>query len=121
MTPYVPFIIWGSLLGSHAILFLATTQVLMKTFQEKPEASLMGTIAYGVAIAVAIIGLLFLRHSKKVQNGQPYFIVSIALFEMIAAIGMVAVILGVSVSTYYGLVASGILLHFTAFPFKRSK
>ena len=121
MAPFLPIITWGSILGSHVILFVATTQVLMKSFQEKPESSLMGTIAYGAAIVVAIIGLLFLRHSKKVSNGQPFFIVSMAVFEMIAAIGMVAVVLGVSASTYYGLVASGVLLHLVAFPFKRSK
>ena len=120
MAPYMRLMTWASMLGSHGILFLATTQVLMKSFHEKPEGALIGTIAYAVAVIVAIIGLLFLRHSKKVQNGQPYFIVSMAVFEMIAAIGMVAVILGVPAPTYYGLAASGLLLHLTAFPFKRS-
>ncbi len=121
MPPSVQIMTWASMLSSHAIIFMVTTRVLMKNFPEKPESNIIGAIVYAVAVAVALVGLGFLRHSKKVANGQQFLVVAMAVFEAIAALGMVSVILGVAPSIYYGLAASGLLLHLIAFPFKRGQ
>ena len=81
MAPFLPIITWGEHLGfpCHP---LPPTQVLMKSFR-KPESSLMGTIAYGAAIVVAVIGC-FLRHSKRFPMDNPFYCLH-GRFEMIAA------------------------------------